>query len=434
MKFYSTNNRNATYSLEEAVLKSLPDDNGLFMPQSIPVLPPEFFKKIPSLSFQDIASEISRHFLAGDIPDDVIDKIAREAVNFPVPLVSIDSNTSVLELFHGPTLAFKDVGARFMARVMAWLNRSKNDKLTILVATSGDTGSAVANGFYKVEGIEVIILYPSGKVSALQEKQLTTLGENISALEIQGSFDDCQRLVKTAFLDHSLRSRYRLSSANSINVARLLPQSFYYFEAFKQLNSQPGIVFSVPSGNFGNLTAGLFASRMGLPVGHFVAANNRNDSVLRYLKSGNFEALETIATISNAMDVGNPSNFARMLDLFRHSKDEMAKVISAYSFSDDQTREAMKKLYHEHAYIMDPHGAVGYLGWKNYQTDSKGNSQGVILETAHPAKFIDIVESTLNFNLPLPVGLSSLVNKQKKAVQLTKEYADFHAFLLERPS
>ncbi|MBP6335533.1 MAG: threonine synthase [Bacteroidia bacterium] len=432
MKFYSTKNKSTRYSLEEAVLKSLPDDNGLFMPESIPLLSGDFFNHISAYSFQDIASEISRKFLQGDIPEEVIDRIARESVNFPVPVISLDRNTSVLELFHGPTLAFKDVGARFMARVMAWLNKDKKDKLTILVATSGDTGSAVANGFFDVEGIEVIILYPSGKVSPLQEKQLTTLGKNISALEIKGSFDDCQALVKTAFLDSSLRKVYRLSSANSINIARLIPQSFYYVEAFKQMNGRPGIVFSVPSGNFGNLTAGLFAMRMGLPVSHFIAANNSNDSVRRYLESGKFNPGETVSTISNAMDVGNPSNFARMLDIFKNSSEEMARVISAYSFSDDKTRSAMIKLFKENDYIMDPHGAVGYLGWKEYSKSDNSDHHGVVLETAHPAKFIDVVESTLQVQIPLPEALHDLKDRVKNSVVLGKNYAEFHQFLMSR--
>lgn len=434
MKFYSTKNKNTLYSLEAAVLKSLPDDNGLFMPENFPSLGEEFFKNITAMSFQDIASEVSRRFLAGDIPEEIIDRIARESVNFSVPLKSLEADSSILELFHGPTLAFKDVGARFMARVMAWLNRDKKDKLTILVATSGDTGSAVANGFFGVEGIEVIILYPSGKVSALQEKQLTTLGGNITALEIKGSFDDCQRLVKTAFLDTSLRSMYRLSSANSINIARLLPQSFYYIEAFRQLNGRDGIIFSVPSGNFGNLTAGLFAKRMGLPVKHFVASNNKNNSVFRYLQTGLFEDRETVPTISNAMDVGNPSNFVRMLDLFEKSRDKMASVISAFSYSDQETMHAMRRVRAENNYVLDPHGAVAYLGWKDYRKSNEGDLHGVILETAHPAKFIDVVENTIGEPVELPETLMLLKNKRIKSIKLSTEYVDFSNFLKDRAS
>jgi len=432
MKFYSTKDKSVFYSLEEAVLKSLPDDNGLFMPEQFPLLPEEFFKNISALSFQDIASEVSRKFLTGDMPEDVIDTIARESVNFPVPLKQLEANTAILELFHGPTLAFKDVGARFMARVMAWLNRDKEDKLTILVATSGDTGSAVANGFYQVEGIDVIILYPSGKVSELQEKQLTTLGSNITAIEVSGSFDDCQRMVKTAFLDKSLRNLYRLSSANSINIARLLPQSFYYMDAYRQTDGRPDIVFSIPSGNFGNLTAGLFAKRMGLPVRHFIASTNVNDSVVRYLENGKFEARETTATISNAMDVGNPSNFVRMLDLFNNSCPEMNKEITAFSFNDRETREAMKKVFLEKSYTLDPHGAVAYLGWKKFEEENKENFYGIVLETAHPAKFIDVVEETLKTEVSLPEALSVLRNKEKKAVKMDTEYLHFQEFLKDR--
>jgi len=432
MKFYSTKNRQSSYTLEQAILKSLPDDNGLFMPENFPKMSPEFYSNISNYSFQDIASEISRKFLKGDIPDEIIDKIASEAVNFPVPLVPLNGNASILELFHGPTLAFKDVGARFMARAMAWLNKDKKDKLTILVATSGDTGSAVANGFLNVEGIDVIILYPSGKVSALQEKQLTTLGGNITALEIQGSFDDCQLLVKTAFLDKSLLPKYRLSSANSINIARLLPQSFYYVEAYKQADGRPDIVFSVPSGNFGNLTAGLFAQKMGLPVKHFIASNNANDSVYRYLKSGHFEAKETVPTISNAMDVGNPSNFVRMLDLFQNSREEMAKYITAFSFSDEQTRKAMQKIFLEKSYVLDPHGAVAYLGWEEFIKQEKSSCYGIILETAHPAKFIDVVEDTLEVEVFLPDALKLLKDKEIRSVKLSKKYDELYQFLKDR--
>ncbi len=432
MKFYSTKNRNTRFSLAEAVLKSLPDDKGLFMPESIPTLPLDFFKRLSTLSFQDIASEISRAFLDGDIPEDVLDNIARESVNFPAPLISLKPGTSVLELFHGPTLAFKDVGARFMARTMAWLNRNEDRKLTILVATSGDTGGAVANGFYKVNGIEVIILYPSGKVSALQEKQLTTLGENISALEIMGTFDDCQRLVKTAFPDESLRSKYRLCSANSINIARLIPQSFYYVEAFKQAGNDRPVVFSVPSGNFGNLTAGLFAWKMGMPVKKFIASNNRNDSVFRFLRTGEFDVKETVPTISNAMDVGNPSNFVRMLDLFHDSRDEMSAMISAYSFSDEETRLTMRKVFELYNYVMDPHGAVGYSGWEEFQKENKEDLHGIILETAHPAKFLEVVEETLSQSVEIPGALSSLRNVKGSSIRLGTDYDGFHDFLMNR--
>lgn len=435
MRFYSTNTKKKFFSLSEAVLKGLPDDNGLFMPERIPVLPEFFWKKCSQFSIDEIANSVASLYLSEDMPAETIRELTQEAMNFPVPLVALSEDAYVLELFHGPTLAFKDVGARFMARVMAWLNRNENDKLTILVATSGDTGSAVANGFFNVPGIEVIILYPSGKVSPLQEKQLTTLGGNITALEILGTFDDCQRLVKSAFLDAVLRKKYRLSSANSINIARLIPQSFYYIDAWKQLQAKdPGpAVFSVPSGNFGNLTAGLLAKRMGLPVERFIAANNLNNSVLGYLQSGEYHPKETIATISNAMDVGHPSNFARMMDLYDQDVHKMRADISAFSFDDDQTREAMKEIFEKYTYVMDPHGAVGYLGLKKWQTEHSVSGRGIILETAHPSKFIDVVEETLKVRLTLPAQLAAISDKSKNSIVLKPDFSVFHQYLMGRP-
>lgn len=433
MRYYSTKSKNSFHSLREAVLKSLPDDNGLFMPELIPVLPASFFEQISNYSFQDIATTVARAFLKGELPDAEIERIARESVNFPVPLKTLDATTSVLELFHGPTLAFKDVGARFMARVMAWLNKDEDRKLTILVATSGDTGSAVANGFFKVPGIEVIILYPSGKVSHLQEKQLTTLGHNITAIEVKGSFDDCQALVKQAFLDSDLREKYRLSSANSINIARLIPQSFYYIDAWKQVeNRKIPVVCSVPSGNFGNLTAGLLAQRMGLPIHHFIAANNSNRSVVDYLEGAEYSTRATIPTISNAMDVGHPSNFVRMLDLFGGSRSAMQKAITACSFSDQATREVMQKVYRDTGYILDPHGAVAYLGWKSFEKHQNSEVQGVFLETAHPAKFQDVVEETLSLQLEIPDALENLKDKVKTSILLNADYSVFFRLLIER--
>lgn len=433
MRFYSTKNRLKTFSLREAILKSLPEDNGLFMPETIPVLPEAFWKNISSMHFADIAVEVARLYLQDDIDDKDIVELTRDAINFPVPVVELEKDTYVLELFHGPTLAFKDVGARFMARVMALLNKGEKKKLTILVATSGDTGSAVANGFYNVEGIEVIILYPSGKVSPLQEKQLTTLGGNITALEIQGTFDDCQALVKKAFLDKDLKSLYRLSSANSINIARLIPQSFYYIDAYRQLmHLKSPVVFSVPSGNFGDLTAGLLAMQMGMPVAHFVAANNRNNAVCDYLETGEYYPKKTIPTISNAMDVGDPSNFARMLDLYSSDVDAMRKDISAYSFDDDATRNAMRSIYSFSGYTMDPHGAVGYLGWKAYQLSEGKTATGIILETAHPSKFLETVEDTLGNKLTLPTQLSQIADKVKQAHLLRPDYEIFKDFLVNR--
>lgn len=414
-------------------MKSLPEDNGLFMPEFIPTLPKEFFNNLESSSFTEIAFEVAKQYLSPDLSLEEIKNITDDAINFPVPLVELEKGTFFLELFHGPTLAFKDVGARFMSRTMALLNKNQSKKLTILVATSGDTGSAVANGFYKVDGIEVIILYPSGKVSPLQEKQLTTLGENITALEVSGTFDDCQRMVKQAFLDPTLREKYRLSSANSINIARLIPQSFYYIEAYRQLKDKTSpIYFSVPSGNFGNLTAGILAKRMGLPISGFIASTNVNNSVPRYLTSGEYEPLNTIATISNAMDVGAPSNFARMNHLYHHSVEEMRSDITGYYFDDYATRKEMVNTYSHNRYILDPHGAVGLLGWKEFKKTAPANAQGIVLETAHPTKFIDVVKETLNIDPEIPKALADLATLEKKSVVMDADYEELKAFLLSR--
>jgi len=430
LKFYSTNNKNKEFSLREAVLKGLPDDNGLFMPEWIPVLPIEFFKSMRGKSIAELAETVTGTFLEDDIPKDKLHEICMEAFNFPVPLIGLGTKTFVAELFHGPTLAFKDFGARFMARLMSYLNRNEKKELTILVATSGDTGGAVADGFYGVEGIRVFILYPSGGVSDLQEKQLTTHGKNISAIEIEGTFDDCQRLVKTAFLDKELSSAYRLTSANSINISRLIPQSVYYFSSFASCpDENPNKVFVVPSGNFGNLTAGLIASRMGLPVEHFVAATNVNDTVPEYLGGRGFHPKKSVATISNAMDVGNPSNFGRMLDLYKHSLEEMESEISAYVITDDATRAEMKVIYDKYGYIADPHGAVGIAAWEHYRLDHP-DATGIILETAHPAKFLDTVESALNIKIDLPPALETLKSKKKIATRLSSEFESLKEYLL----
>jgi threonine synthase len=434
MNYYSTSGSTRAYNLEDAVLMGLPDESGLFIPERIPTLPSSFFENIQQYSFAEIAFEMANAFLKNDVPNDVIHNIVSTAINFPAPVKMLNENTGVLELFHGPTLAFKDFGARFMAQLMAYLMRNKSRKLTILVATSGDTGGAVANGFYKTEGIEVIILYPSGKVSHLQEKQLTTLGENITALEIQGTFDDCQRLVKTAFHDADLQSKYYLSSANSINISRLIPQSFYYAEAYKQvIDIQKPVVFSVPSGNFGNLTAGIIAKKMGLPVSRFIAAVNANDVFPNYLISGNYTPKPAIPTISNAMDVGAPSNFERLLSLYNKNIDALKEDIVSYTFTDVETKSAIKEVYNNFKYVMDPHGAVGYLGWKEYQKENK-DCTGVIFETAHPSKFYDVVEETLNIKVTIPAALADLENKKKEAVLLSKKYQDFKSLLLSRNS
>ena len=431
MKFYSTNNSNHRVSLADAIMKSLPEDNGLYMPESIPVLPHSFFENIQHYTFAEIGFEIAKHFLHPDLSLSEIKNITDDAINFPVPLVQLDDQTFILELFHGPTLAFKDVGARFMSRTMALLNKNENKKLTILVATSGDTGSAVANGFYDVDGIEVIILYPSGKVSPLQEKQLTTLGKNITALEIKGAFDDCQRLVKQSFLDQQLNSHYRLSSANSINIARLIPQSFYYVDAYRQLKDKSiPFYYSVPSGNFGNLTAGLIAKKMGLPVSGFIAATNANDTIPNYLKTGNYSAQETIATISNAMDVGNPSNYARMDDFYK-SHLAMGEDIVGYTYSDEETRKMMVDTYQNNNYVLDPHGAVGLLGWKEF-SEGKNNIQGIILETAHPTKFIDVVTDTLHITPELPPALKAIEHAEKQSVLMVNDFSVLKNYLLSR--
>ncbi len=431
MKYFSTKNKIVAYSLEEAVLMSLPPDNGLFMPEKIPQLRPEFIANLKNENVASIGYEISKSLLGDDIPHDVLKKICDEAFNFPVNVINVHNNTYVCELFHGPTLAFKDFGARFMSRVMSYLNRKHTTPLTILVATSGDTGGAVADGFHNVEGIEVYILYPSGGVSELQEKQLTTYGNNIHAIEVKGTFDDCQRLVKQAFLDPKLNEIYRLASANSINIARLIPQTVYYFEAFRKLASKENVVFVVPSGNFGNLTAGLIARKMGLPVEHFVAATNINDVVPEYLKKGEYTPRASQATISNAMDVGNPSNFPRMIELFGNSWTDIKSAINGYSFTDQETKEVMKDVYEKFGYILDPHGAVAYLGWLMYQMENP-DSVGVILETAHPAKFGDSVEKALGRKIDIPEALERLRNKTKVADFIQADYEEFKAFLLAK--
>ena len=439
MKLYSTKNSTAFVDLKEAVIKGLPDDNGLFMPSEIPTLPRGFIENIENYSFQEIAFEVSKTLLQGAIPENELQNIIKNAVSFPAPVVKLDDSVSILELFHGPSLAFKDFGARFMAQLMSYFNQNESKELVILVATSGDTGGAVAAGFHKTPGIRVIILYPSGKVSPLQEKQLTTLGHNITALEVDGTFDDCQALVKKAFLDKELTSKIRLSSANSINIARLIPQSFYYFEAYKQLKSlNKPIVFCVPSGNFGNLTAGLLAKKMGLPVHKFIAATNSNAVVPEYLASGNYNPRPSVRTISNAMDVGSPSNFARMYDIFSSEKgnpspnsstwDTMKSDISGYSFDDLATKKGLKEVYEKHNYVIDPHGSVGYLALKEYQKTNP-NTHGVVLETAHPSKFIADVEAILNQKIDIPERLACLSDKQKEATFMPINFDSFKDWL-----
>lgn len=430
MKYFSTNNPNHKISFQGAVRKGLPDDNGLYLPEQIPVLSNSFFEQLPNLSLPEIGFEVAKQFIANEIPEEDLKALVNEVLSFDTPVVKVEKDVYSLELYHGPTLAFKDVGARFMARCLSYFNQQHKEEVTVLAATSGDTGSAVANGFLGVEGVQVVLLYPKGKVSPFQEKQMTTLGQNIKALEIEGSFDDCQHLVKTAFLDTELSKQLGLTSANSINIARLIPQSFYYFYAYGQLIKQTDkpIVFSIPSGNFGNLTAGYFAQQMGLPIHHFVAATNVNDIVPHYLHTGEFIPKPSVQTISNAMDVGNPSNFSRLNHLFERSQTEFKKTISGYSYTDGETQESLKQL-NNLDYIADPHGAVGYLGLKEYQKHN--DVTGVFLETAHPIKFKEVVEPTLGTTLEVPESLKAILDKEKVAKECSAEYEEFRKLLIQ---
>lgn len=442
MKFYSTNNPDEKAGLAEAIFRGLPADNGLYMPERLDPLPPSFFAELPDMSFAEIGFRVSKHLLGEDVPEDELKALVYDAVNFPAPVIKLDDQRFVLELFHGPSLAFKDFGARFMSRLMGHFNRGNDKQLVILVATSGDTGGAVAAGFYQTPGIEVVILYPKGKVSLLQEKQLTTLGHNIHALEVDGTFDDCQAIVKKAFLDEQLRSEIRLSSANSINISRLIPQSFYYFEAYKQLGplGDP-VTFCIPSGNFGNLTAGLLAQRMGLPVSHFIAATNKNNVVPEFLDTGVYAPRPSVATLSNAMDVGAPSNFARMLNLYGHvngldpakssTHKSMLENISGYAYDDAQTEAALREVEHTFGYTIDPHGAVGYLALTEWQKDNP-DTRGVILETAHPSKFKPDVERILGHDIDVPERLAVLENRKKVATSTGIAYEPVRDWLREK--
>ena len=431
MELYSTKHSVDNVSFEKAVFKGLPDDNGLYMPTEIPKLPKEFFDTIESKSFSEISFEVAKALIGDEVPSDELKAIVEETVNFDTPVVNIHDNINVLELFHGPSFAFKDFGARFMSRIMSYfLNKSKKD-INILVATSGDTGSAVGHGFLGIEGIKVTILYPSGKVSNTQEKQLTTLGQNITALEIDGVFDDCQKLVKSAFLDKELSEKLNLSSANSINIARLIPQSFYYFWTYAQVKKQgKPIVFCVPSGNFGNLCGGLIATKMGLPVERFIASTNVNNIVPHYLESGLFEPKSSIETISNAMDVGNPSNFPRMIALFDNDYDRVTKHIVGKAYNDEQTKVAMKSVYDQYGYVMCPHTAVGYLGLKEYINESDVDVSGVVLGTAHPSKFDSVVDPILGITIDLPEHLKHINAREKVAIPMKFDFEVFKEFLL----
>ena len=429
MYYYSLHNKSPKVSFSEAVIKGLAPDKGLYFPESITPLPQSFFDNIENLDNEEIGFQTIKQFVGDEIPETELRSILKDVLSFDFPIVDIEDNIGTLELFHGPTMAFKDVGARFMAKCLGYFNRNNENKVTVLVATSGDTGGAVAQGFLGVKGVDVVILYPSGKVSDIQERQLTTLGKNITALEVDGVFDDCQDMVKKAFLDNSITDYKQLTSANSINIARWLPQLFYFIFAYKQLrNKNKDIVFSVPSGNFGNICAGIVAHKLGLPVKHFVAATNVNDTVVRYMKTADYTPKPSLATISNAMDVGNPSNFIRIQQLFDNNFDSLKESFSAFSFDDNETREAMKKIYHQSKYIADPHGAVGYLGLQTYGLQK--NEYGVFLETAHPVKFLDIVEETLDTKVAIPSQIKSVLGKQKVRIK-TNNYIQLKKFLLQ---
>jgi threonine synthase len=433
MNFYSTNNRELKVPFMEAVFNSLPADKGLYMPQTIPQMNPEFMRNLHNYTFSEISFEVAKALLDGAIPDDELQKIVSATINFDAPIVEISDKTHVLELFHGPSLAFKDFGARFMSRVMAYFMQQGEKELNVLVATSGDTGGAVALGFLGVANTRVTILYPKGKVSPIQELQLTTNGQNIRAIEIDGTFDDCQALVKRAFNDEDLKSRFRLTSANSINISRLIPQTFYYFYAFAQLqrNGIKDVIFSVPSGNFGNIGAGLLAYKMGLPVKQFLAATNINDTVPSFLNTGIYQAKPSVQTWSNAMDVGNPSNWIRIMDLFDGNVEALKKILTAYSFTDQETLNAIQELYEEQNYVMCPHTAIAYLAVKKWMIDhTQDNSTAVFLATAHPCKFPDVFPDEIAQEIEIPVQVSDLQDKIQIRISLENDFESFKRYLL----
>lgn len=431
MKYFSLNNKSHQVNFETAVIQGLAPDRGLYFPEKIPALDPAFIANLHQFSDQEIGYRVISPFIGDEIEEKELRKIIADTLTFPFPVQKVTGQTFALELFHGPTLAFKDVGARFMAGCLGYFRRNSKEPVTVLVATSGDTGGAVASGFYDVPGVEVVILYPSKKVSQLQEKQLTTLGKNIHALEIEGTFDDCQQLVKTAFLDQELQQKRALTSANSINVARWLPQMFYYFLAYKQMKAaHPKLVFSVPSGNFGNICAGMMAAAMGLPVSHFVAATNVNDTVPRFMETGKYDPHSAVPTLSNAMDVADPSNFVRILELFGNSLPSLQAKLSSYSFTDAETSVTMEKVWKEHHYMLDPHGAVGYLGLQQYLQDHP-ELTGIFLETAHPVKFEDTAPKSIREEIYTPAKVASLYYKEKQATLLPTDYNTFKNWLMQ---
>ena len=433
MRYRSTSREAPLTSLRGAVLRGLAPDGGLYMPAEIARHSPEELEEFRRLPFTEVCFRVVRPFATPDVPEEVLWQVVSEAINFPVNMVSLSPGLHILELFHGPTLAFKDFGARFMARLMGYFVRGETRPLTVLVATSGDTGSAVAHGFLRVPGIRVVILYPSKRISEAQEKQFTTLGENITALEVAGTFDDCQRLVKQAFSDEELNKRTWLTSANSINIGRLLPQMFYHVAAYRQLPvASVPLIVSVPSGNFGNLTAGIFAKRIGLPVARYVASTNANDVVPEYLRTGEFHPRAAQATYSNAMDVGSPNNFPRLLDLCRNRLEYVQKEIWGHGATDEETLAAMKMLHEKFGYIADPHTAVGVLGWEAYKREHPEPAQGLVLATAHPAKFADIVMKAIGTAPPLPDRLAAYLKREKLSLPISSTYNEFKQFLLSQ--
>jgi len=430
MLYYSTNKKSPLADFKEATIKGQAPDKGLYFPENLPQLPPGFIENINNYSKEEIAFTAIKPFTGNTIPEDVLQKIVAETINFDFPLVKVKDNIFSLELFHGPTLAFKDVGARFMSRCLAYFVQDISKPVTVLVATSGDTGGAVASGFYDVAGVNVVILYPSGKVSSVQELQLTTLGKNITAIKIDGNFDDCQQLVKQAFADQKLNEQLFLTSANSINVARWLPQQFYYFYAYQQWadkNNAP--VVCVPSGNFGNICAGVIAHLSGLPVKHFVAAVNANDSVFKYLQTGNYKIQQAISTLSNAMDVGNPSNFIRILELFKHEYPQVKNAVTSYSITDAETKTTLKEVFNQYNYLLDPHGAVAFSALEKY-LQKHPFEKGFILETAHPVKFFDVVEAITGQPVERPESIQAILYKKKESIQMQPDYEVFKEFLL----
>ena len=436
MNYYSTNGNAPLASLEKAVVKGLAEDRGLYMPERIEKLPKAFFEDISSMSFQDIAYNVASNFFGEDVDEDALQDIVYDTLSFDCPVVKVTDNIYSLELFHGPTLAFKDVGARFMARLLGYFLRQKSSgkMVNVLVATSGDTGSAVANGFLGVECIHVYVLYPKGKVSPIQECQFTTLGQNITAIEVDGVFDDCQALVKSAFMDKELNDHMMLTSANSINVARFLPQAFYYFNAYARMSAQlstsnSDLIMCVPSGNFGNICAALFGHEMGLPIKRFIAANNANDVFFNYLQTGKYEPKASIQTLANAMDVGDPSNFARIYDLYGKSHERISTLISGATYKDEQIIETMRQCYSETGYILDPHGACGY---RALQEGLEKNEVGVFCETAHPAKFKEKVDDILGIDIEIPARLKAFMEGEKQSVEMTKDFTDFKRFLMQQ--